>query len=222
MADPTGTKYATLDRDLIVYLPSGTPFPVMNDDEAEYLQRLIAGYVEMRFEHVSDLAELDRLVGQELMSFRYNTWLALGETYDGAKLDSRLESKVKDISVEVRQIKTKLGIDKVARERARGEGSLAHRFSALLRRARRFELHRCQQVERALELQNELISLVQLHRNTRDHPEEMKEMHVSPDEILEWVWTVLKPEYEAIDEHFREHEQQMWHMDDARLEGLVA
>ena len=212
-------RYDELDPDLIVRLPSGNPFPTMNNDEADYLNGLINQYLEMRFDHASDLSELDRLVQNELLSYRWNIWLALGETYDGGKLDPKLETKTKDASLEIRQIKAKLGIDKVARDRARGEGSVHQRITALLQRARAFELHRCRQVERALELQNELIALVQLHMNTKEHPEEQKELRVTAPDIIEWCWETLRPEFQEIDEHWRDHEQRIWHIDDARLEG---
>lgn len=194
----------------------------MNTGEADFMNRLIEGYLEgLRFDHASDLAELDRLVQMELMSFRWSTWLGLGEDYTGNKLDPKIEEKAKNVSLEIRQIKSKLGIDKVARDRARGEGSVHQRITTLLQRARAMELHRCRQVERALELQNELISLVQLHINLKEHPDEQREMRVTADDLVTWVSETLKPEFEEIDEHWRTHEQHIWHLEDARLEATI-
>jgi len=213
-------RYESIDPDLIVYLPTGSPFPALNHGEADYLTRLIEAYTEMRFEHISDLAELDRLIQTELLAYRWGTWLGLGEDYEGKKLDPKLEEKQQKASTEIRQIKAKLGIDKVARDRARGEGSVHQRMTSLLQRAKAFNLHRCNQVERALELQNELISLTQLHMNLKEHPDEQKEMRVTAEDLVEWVWTRLKPEFQEIDEHWRTHEQSIWHIEDARLEAL--
>lgn len=212
-------RYDTIDPDLIVYLPTGTPFPVMNFGEVDYVTRLIEAYTEMRFEHISDLAELDRLIMTELLGYRWNMWLGLGEDYEGGRLDPKLEDKLKNASTEIRQIKGKLGIDKVARDRARGDGSVHQRITSLLQRAGAFNLHRCHQLDVGLELVNQLISLAQLHVNLKEHPEEQKEMGVTADELIVWVMETLKPEFEAIDEHWREHTQHMWHMDDARLEA---
>lgn len=212
--------YTNIDPDLLVYLPTGTPFPTMNEDERDYLQSQTQGYLEMRFEHASDLAELDRLLQMELLSHRWRMWLALNETYDGAKIDPKLSEKADKLSIEIRQVKSKLGIDKMTRDRTRGEGSLWQRISLLLTRARRFELYRCRQTERALELTNELISLVQLHQNTKAHPEEMREMRVTPEDLIQWIWEVYKPEFEEIAEHFADHEQRIWHLEDVRLESL--
>lgn len=213
------SRYESIDPDLIVYLPTGSPFPAMNYGEVDYLTRLIEAYVDMRFEHISDLAELDRLIQTELLAYRWNMWLGLGEDYAGKKLDPKLEEKAQKASLEIRQIKVKLGIDKVARDRARGEGSVHQRMTSLMQRARAFNLHRCNQVDRALELQNELISLVQLHMNLKEHPAEQKEMRVTADDIVDWAWKTLKPEFEVIDEHWRTHEQSIWHIEDARLEA---
>lgn len=215
-----GTRWETLDSELIVNLPSGTPFPTMNDEEAAHVRRLIDGYLEMRFDHTSDLSELDRLVSMELLVFRYTSWLALGETYNGAHLDPKLNSHVKELSLEIRTTKGKLGIDKVNRDRARGEGSLHQRITALLQHARAFEIHRCDQVELALELMNQLISLTQLHVNLREHEDEQREMGVTAAELIDWIWEKLRPQFEQLDEHFRDHVQRMWHMEDARLEAL--
>jgi hypothetical protein len=212
-------RYDTIDPDLVVYLPTNSPFPVMNYGEVDYASRLIDAYTEMRFEHISDLGELDRLIQTELLCYRWNMWLGLGEDYEGRALDPKLEDKLKSASVEVRQIKGKLGIDKVARDRARGEGSVHQRITSLLQRAGAFNLHRCHQLDVGLELIFQLISLAQLHVNLAEHPEEQKEMGVTSDDIVRWVMETLKPEFEEIDAHWREHEQHMWHLDDARLEA---
>lgn len=218
---PEDPLYLTIDSKYIVYLPSGSPFPTMNDGEVDHLNRLITGYLLMGFEHASDLSELDRLVQLELLSYRWNTWLGLGEDYKGRGLDPKIEEKAKNASLEIRQIKAKLGIDKVARDRARGEGSVHQRITSILARARAYELYRCRQTERALELQNQLISLTQLHLNLAEHPDEQKQMRVTADDIVQWIWETLKPEFDEIDEHFRTHEQHLWHMEDARLEATV-
>lgn len=215
-------RYDDIPPDLIVRLPSGNPFPTMNDGEVDFLNRLIDGYLEMHFEHVSDLSELDRLVQMELLSFRWNTWLGLGEDYNGKGLDPKLTGQAKDLSLEIRQVKSKLGIDKTTRDRARGEGSVHQRMTTILQRAIAFGLHRCEMVERALELQFELIAMTQLHVNLKEHPEEQKEMRVTAEDICTWVFETLKPEFEEIDEHFRTHHQHIWHLEDARLEAAVA
>lgn len=215
-------RFDDIPPHLIVRLPSGNPFPTWNDTEADYANNLIDAYLEMRFDHASDLSELDRLVQMELLSYRWTTWLGLGESYDGKGLDPKLEGKVKDISLEIRQIKGKLGIDKVARDRARGEGSVHQRITTLLQRARAMELHRCRQVERSLELMNELISLVQLHMNLKEHPNEQRDMRVTAEDIVAWAFETLRPEFEEIDEHWRGHEQHIWHLEDARLEAAIS
>lgn len=215
-------RYDDISPDLIVRLPSGNPFPTMNDGEADFLNRLIDGYLEMHFEHVSDLSELDRLVQMELLSFRWNTWLGLGVDYNDKALDPKLTGQAKDISLEIRQVKSKLGIDKQTRDRARGEGSVHQRMTTTIQRALAFGLHRCAQVERALELQFQLIAMTQLHMNLLEHPDEQKEMRVTAEDIATWVFEVLKPEFEEIDEHFRTHTQHIWHLEDARLEAAVA
>lgn len=206
--------------DIIVTLPSGAPFPVLTEDEERYLYDKIDEYrTAFKFENVSDLAELDRVVTLELLIYRMGVWLGRQADYDGnPTFDPKdLRRDLKDASTELRQIKKALGIDKASRDRARGEGSVYQRVETLLQRARAFELHRCRQSERSIELCNQLISLVQLHYNTADVPAEQKEMRVTAPEIVEWVWTVLKPEMEEIDRHFRETEQHYWHAADGAV-----
>jgi len=193
-----------------VTLPSGHPFQVLNDDEAAYVDAQTALYTDQfRFESVSDLDDLDEVIRKELLIRRWGQFLAWGCDYGGGKIDThQLRQSSKEWSAELRQLKKSLGMDKLTRDKTSGKGSVAERFQSILERAKRFGIHRVNQLDRALELTNELIGLVQLHRNLS--PEEQRELHVTPQDILDWIWDRYRPEYQEIDDHFRATEQRYW------------
>jgi hypothetical protein len=49
---------------------------------------------------------------------------------------------------------------------------------------------------------------VTLHLNCDDV--EREEMNVEMADILDWIVTVYMPEFDAIDQYFRKHQQKLW------------
>lgn len=191
-------------------LPTGATIDVLTTDEAEFIAERVDRYTtEYRLTNISDLAELDRIVAGEMFAQRYQAWLAQGHTYDSRPLDDvGLRKDLKDLSLELRQVKKALGIDKLNRDKQKGEGSTHQFLGNLLLRAKQFGVHRETQLDRALELVNELVGMVTFHRNAT--PELRKEFHATADDILDWIWDVMRVEYDAIDRHFRENVQRYW------------
>src|ERR1041385_1784058 len=71
-----------------VELPSGAQFLVLNDDERVYVESRVNDYQsQLHLENVSDLAELDRVVGMELLCHRWASWLARTHDYWGEEID---------------------------------------------------------------------------------------------------------------------------------------
>lgn len=198
------------DDEIIVTLPSGAPFPVLNEDEEQFLNDKMGMYTStFKFENVSDLGELDRVITFELLVYRYGVWLGRRADYDGKPVDERdLRKDLKDASLELRQVKKALGIDKVTRDKERGEGSLHEYKQKLLQRAKQLGIHREHQLDFALELMNQTIGLLNRHKNAT--PEEQREFRCSESDLIDWMWTVMKPEFEAIDAHFRANTQRYW------------
>lgn len=207
----TSTDGAASGYSMGSILPSGTWMPVMNLAEQRYLEDKVERYNDHnQLVNISDLSELDRLIILELLVYRLSTWIGQGEDYAGEEINDRLhQEQIKYHSSEIRLIKKNLGMDRPARERAKGEGSIAHYWANLQTRAKAFGVMRVKQLGKALELTNELISLIQVHDNCVDD-EERELLHCTRDEIFGWIRDTYTPEFQAIDTHFRENEQTFW------------
>lgn len=195
---------------ILVDLPSGVAQPVLNHDEAEYLTERVARYHEDNaLTNISDLQDLDRMLVMELLAHRWGIWVAKRSDYDGRPIDEAFyQRQINAYSTELRQLKKLLGLDKPARDRTKGEGSVQHYWEQLGARARAFGVLRVNQLDRALELTNQLIGLVTFHMNSTEA--EREEFHVTADDIVQWIDSVYRPEYQEIDSHFRTHEQTFW------------
>lgn len=192
-----------------VRLPSGATFPV-HSEEVDYIVERAQRYLsENHFSNVSDFQDVDRMLIMELICFRWGTWISRQKDYWGDPVDlDQLQASLKAHSVELRQVKKGLGIDKVARDKSKGEDSVPAYLNNLLRRAKEFGVHREQQTSTALELFNQLKSLVTLHLNADEI--ERQELHVQMDDILDWLVNIAFPEYDRLDEHFRQNSQRYW------------
>lgn len=190
-------------------MPSGAPFPV-HYEEVDYIRDRAKRYLEENhFTNVSDIQDVDRMLIMELICFRWGTWISRQKDYWGDAVDmDQLQQSLKSHSTELRQLKKQLGIDKVARDRAKGEDSVPAYLNNLLRRAKEFGITRETQLGKALELFQDLQALVTLHNNCDEI--ERVENHVQVHDILSWLEEVAFPEFNAIDEYFRTHQQQTW------------
>lgn len=193
-----------------VSLPSGAEFLVLTSDEAAYIKDRVSRYLsDNAFSNVSDLQDIDRMVTFELLVHRWSLWISKGVDYFNEEINERqLSERVKDFSSEIRQIKKTLGVDKVARDRTRGDDSIVHYLAQLKIRAREFGYMRNEQFNKALELFHELKALVVYHDNC-DEPERL-EGRVTQDDVFAWIREVAIPEFDAIDESFRDEKQRFW------------
>lgn len=192
-----------------VPLPSGALFPV-HSQEVSYLTDLAGRYMaDNHFSNIADLQDVDRMLLMELMCFRWGVWISRGTDYSGNLVDvDAIEKSLKNHSAEVRQIKASLDITKRARDRAKGEDSVAAYIATLLARGKEFGVHREEQSAKAIELFMELRAMVTLYLNCDD--EERQEMHVEAEDVLEWLVATAFPEFEALDLYFRTHQQRYW------------
>lgn len=187
---------------------SGQELEVKNMDEKVWFETNLAKYLkEYQFENIADLQDLDRLLGMELLSYRYTAWLTRGRDYDDLQF---AEKEVRDhkqkIDQEIRLLKKHMGMDRKGRVESEQE-SVAQYLQNLLRRAQQFGVHRNTQVAKAIDLLNDLKMMVGLHY--RCDEEERRELGVEKDEIWDWIVETALPEYDAIDAAFRK-EQRLW------------
>lgn len=204
------TTDLVVEDGLPVQLPSGATFVVLTQSEVDYVTERVGRYLaDNHFVNVSDFQDVDRMLILEVLCFRWGLWISKQRDYFGDPVDeAALRRSLNDYSGELRQLKRTLGIDKLARDRQRGEDSVAVYLDNLRARAKEFGIMREGQLAKALELVAQLIALVTLHDQSDDI--ERREMHVTTEDVLDWIRTVFMPEFQAVDAHFRQHAQRFW------------
>lgn len=187
---------------------SGAKFMVMGQGEKEWFQSNLDSYkTAYRFEDIADLQDLDRLLGLELLSYRYTSWLVRGMDYGGQSFLEKDIRMAKDrIDQEIRQLKGHMGMDRKHRMVAETE-SVAEYLRTLKARAHEFGVHRDNQIAKAIDLFNELKKMVGLYR--RCDEEERRSLGVEMDQIFKWIEETAIPEYDSIDDAFRKN-QKLW------------
>lgn len=191
-----------------VATPSGGSLPLQTAEEADwYEQRRDLYLSQNRLTNVSDLLDLDRLLQLEIMVHRWGQWMSQGFDYEGTLQDlTGLQKQIREYSKEIRDVKASLKIDKVSRDRERGE-SLADYTTRLLERAKIFGVHRNRQYEVAVNLLYELRSQVMMYDRCDD--EERRELGLSLESIVEWIRDSVIVRWDEIDEEFRQN-QKIW------------
>lgn len=192
-----------------VMLPSGGLFQVY-DREVGYFQERVKKYLsDNHFTNVSDLATLDQVLMGELLTWRWNNWISQQKDYWGDPVDeSGMAKTIKDTSSELRQLKNQLGMDKVTRDRQRGEDSVAAYIKNLRIRAREFGINREKMCGKSIELFQQLKAEITLYDNCTE--DERKEIGKTTPELLDWIRNELIPEFDEVDQYFRTHQQKMW------------
>lgn len=187
---------------------SGQELEVASADEKNWFETNLQKYrSEYRFENIADLQDVDRLLGLELLSYRYTAWLMRGVDYDGLQFDEKaVRDHKQKIDSEIRLLKKHMGMDRKGRVESEQE-SVASYIQNLLRRANEFGVHRNEQVVTALDLMNDLKTMVGLYH--RCDEEERRELGADIDDIWKWINETMLPEYDEIDVAFRK-EQRLW------------
>lgn len=188
--------------------PSGSDFHLMTQEEANYYEDRRDRYLaDNRFTQVSDLTDLDRLLMLEVLSYRWGYWMAQGFDYLMARVEENaLKNNIKEYSVEIRLLKQSLGIDKVTRDKDKGE-SLPDYIGNLLNRAKQFGYHRNNQYEMAVTKIYQLRSMVMTY--DRCDEREREELDLSLQSIFEWIRDNLVKDWDQLDQDFRAN-QAIW------------
>jgi hypothetical protein len=192
-----------------VKTPSGSSLRVMTDEEAKFYNDNKKKYLEQyKLSTVSDVQEIERILLMETMCHRWQTWLTQGFDYDEGLISAEeMRRNIKDYSAEIRQCKQSLGIDRVTRQKDKGE-DVASYIDNLRVRAREFGIMRNQQAAMAIQLFKEAETLIGLYYRT-DNPER-EYLHLNREEIFKWFVEVAIPKMNKIDEEFRQTSQKMW------------
>lgn len=198
-----------VDQGIQVMLPSGAAFYVLTQDEADYLAERVTRYLsDNHFVNVSDFQDIDKMVVFELFVHRWSLWLSKGRDYYDEEINSKqLADTVNAYSTELRQLKKNLGMDKPARDRQRGDDSVAAYLDALPQRALEFGYMRNEQCAKIQEAFMRLSAMLTFHDNCTEL--ERAENAVTKDDMFE----VLRQEiaaYNQIDEDFRTNVQKYW------------
>jgi hypothetical protein len=188
--------------------PTGAKFTVLTEAEKEYYESSAARYQKDNiFTNISDLRELERILGLETMVYRWTQWSMEEKDYFGDPVNvGDLQKQVKDYSGEIRLIKKSLGIDKATREKDHGE-TVAEYIANLRRRALEFGFMRNEQSIKAITLWQELVGVVTFHLNS--NADERNEFHANESDVIKWVVDHIA-EFEAIDRAFRQTSQSLW------------
>jgi hypothetical protein len=148
----------------------------------------------------------------EMLVHRYGNWVSRRLDYFDEPVDENgLRKVMHDLSGELRQLKKSLGIDKVGRDKERGDDSVPAYLEKLRQRAKEFGVNRNNIMDKGFELCNQLIALYQLMSNC-DQQEQI-EMKCRPEDIIDWLGTSFIPEFTAVDEAFRKTSQRYWVQD---------
>ncbi len=209
MTTPTFTAPVAAE----VKTPSGQVIEVMTGQEESFYNVQRDRYVrENAFTVGSDLLDLDRLLFLELMVYRATSQLGSGRDYYGQEVSpsvgAELRRSLKENSSIISVIKNDLGMTKNQRDKAQFE-SVGTYITQLKARAREHGVKREKELGKALTLIKELFAVVGAFDRS-DEVERKKLGLEDADEILNWVRTVMRPEFDRIDEYFREHDQKFW------------
>jgi hypothetical protein len=159
--------------------------------------------------NVADLQDLDRIIVLELFSWRWGTWMSQQQDYWNDPVDeNQLARQLKDADAQLKNLKSGLGIDKVTRDKVKGEDSVSSYLENLKIRAREFGVMREAQLGVALELFNDLIGRVTLYDNTTE--DERRELKCDLADIHRWLTEEAFPKFQEVDERFRNNQQKFY------------
>lgn len=205
--DDYGDDFNEGDQETIeVEGPSGSTYQVLHVNEANYWNQVLQRYLDdFRYSNTSDLQDLERVLCQELLMYRYGQWISQEKDYWGQTIDiDELNKTVREISKEIRLTKGSLGMDKKTRDKDKGESAAAF-IETLRSRAHEFGIMRNEQAVAAITLWTELDALVTFYKNCTE--DERKENHITLDDLFAWIDEYGIPTFSAIDAKFRDDGQ---------------
>ncbi len=189
---------------------TGTVYTVLTEEERDHWNKARDKYLDQyKFENISDLQDMDRVLVGEILSFRWGSWLVREADYDGRSIEEtedKLKKQMIEQHKETRILKEKMGLNRAHRQDSEQE-STAEYLQNLLHRAEEFGVHRDEQIAKAISLLLEIFTQVGLYVRTDE--EERAHLKVNPEDVMKWLIEVAKPEFDAIDDAFRKN-QRLW------------
>jgi hypothetical protein len=166
---------------------------------------------ENKFTVASDLRALDRLIFFETLMYRWSAQLASGRDYEGLLISpaegESLRKQMKETAPLIQGIQEALALTKAARDK--DVDTVAGYIARLKLAAKEHGVRREQQLGRAIELCMELFSLAGTYKRS-DAEERAKIGFESAEDIVDWITDVMRPSFDEVDQHFREHSQRFW------------
>lgn len=195
-----------------VVLSSGEKFSVLTKAEKDFYDRQRERYMaEFSFTASSDQADLDQLLFQELLDYRWTQWLARRMDYDNQVLGLVLEDQYRrnknDAQRTIGAIKTRLGMTRASRQES--TESVASYIENLRKRAKEFGVHRNNQVILVLTLFNRLSSIVGTFDRSNE-TERSKTGFETEEHIVDWIRETALPEYRELDKKWIHSSQKYW------------
>lgn len=192
---------------------SGQDINVFDKPEKDFYEEAQTKYLtQNKFTESSDLRTLERLLGQELLCFRWQRQLTQGLDQYGMALTSvdedRLRKSIKEALPGISDMQKDLGLTKSQRDKAQYE-SVGTYLAELQIRAKEMGVKREKELATAITLCKTLFAHVGSFQ--RGNEEERQKLGFKDDAALvKWVWEVMKPEFDAIDEYFQQNSQRYW------------
>jgi hypothetical protein len=192
---------------------NGHRMEVQSSEEVAFFEAEKRGYLsENTFTSTSDAADLDRLLGLEVQMFRAERFLLSGYDHEGHAITATravdLRRQQRYLSGMITEIKQALGLSKDAREKAEHESVGAY-LVGLRARAKAQGIKRERELDKALVLMHDLLSLVDTFDRANEH-ERRKLGLDSEADIVALIRDRIAPEFREIDEYFRKHDQSTW------------
>jgi hypothetical protein len=196
-----------------VATPSGQYIEVLGDAERDFYEGQRKAYMTQNlFTNTSDLLDLDRLLFLELLIYRASSWIGSGSDYDGLPISDQQEvaqrRSLKETSSLISVIRNDLGLTKSQRDKD-AYSSVGTYITQLKQRAKEFGVHRQKQLATGITLNKQLFAILGAYDRS-DEVERKKIGFENADEILDWIRTVMIPEFDAVDAYFVEHTQKYW------------
>lgn len=191
---------------------AGQTLELQDASEQKFYKDAQKKYItENKFDVASDLRSLDRLVFMETLMHRWQMHLASGRDYEGFLAPSQEEQvrkNIKETAPLISSLQNDLGLTKSQREKDQFESVGAY-IVKLQQAAKAHGIRREKQLTTALDLVNQLFSLVGSYRRSTQNEREKLDIE-NAEQILDWIENYMRPEYDKVDEYFRTHEQKMW------------
>lgn len=196
---------------------TGQKIQLLHKSEKDYYEQAKAKYLdEYTFTHANDLRTVDRLLNLEVQCQRYQWYTLAGIDYDAALIDPKQETEyrraIKDMQTQIAELQKSLGVTKAEREASTQQAdSVGAYITELLQRAKDFGVMRETQLDKALELANQLFAMAGAYKRSNEN-ERRKIGLENPETIIDWITDVMQPEYEQVDHHFKNNEdgQKYW------------